>query len=238
MSTVLTRWIARLAVRRSLLKAATARLTAAERGLAWATKNGRASVTERRLAVAELRKLVAKRKADVAFAERVVARHRKGADRPSEEVVRVIADFEGGQSRDGLFHPYWDAYGNVWTIGYGHTGGVSASSRPLTKAQAQALLLSDLTKEYAPHVARVADALGLKLTQNEFDALTSAVYNLGWGVLDKGRTLGDALRSNGLVRRKRAADAFLVYTKDANGHELAGLVRRRKAERALWLGLS
>jgi lysozyme len=155
-----------------------------------------------------------------------------GVRRVSAAGVHLISDFEGGQGRDGLFHAYQDAV-KVWTIGYGHTVGVSAGSRPLTKAQAQQLLRRDLNRVYAPPVRKAAKAIGLKLTQNEFDALVSAVYNLGPGILDRGRTLGDALRSKD---RHRIADAFLVYDKAGTPpRPLAGLTRRRKAEKALFL---
>lgn len=161
----------------------------------------------------------------------------KAGRRVSPAGAHLIADFEGGQSSDGLFHPYQDAV-KVWTIGYGHTAGVSASSKPLTKPQALALLRRDLNRVYAPPVRKLAKALGLKLNQNQFDALVSAVYNLGPGILDRGRTMGDALRTKDI---HRIGDAFLVYDKakrpDGQVIALAGLTRRRKAERALFLKL-
>lgn len=155
---------------------------------------------------------------------------KKSATKVSSRGVKMIASFEGGMSRDGKFHPYKDAVG-VWTIGYGHTAGVRSSSSPLTKAEAEALLKHDLNVKYAPPVAKAAKAAGVTLTQNEFDALVSAVYNLGPGILDRGRSMGDALRAKS---RKKMAAAFPLYVK-AGGKTLPGLVKRRAAERKLFL---
>ncbi|MDQ8046447.1 MAG: lysozyme [Solirubrobacteraceae bacterium] len=139
--------------------------------------------------------------------------------------ARFISQFEGFRAR-----PYHDAVGKP-TIGFGHTEGVTMQSKALTLAKARTLLQSDLTKTYAPPVARLLKAEGIKTTAAEFNALVSAVYNLGPGILDRGRTLGDAIRSKD---RHRIGDAFLVYDK-ADGQTLAGLTRRRHAERTLFL---
>jgi lysozyme len=151
----------------------------------------------------------------------------------SENCAKFIADFEGGQSRDGLFHPYWDSLGGVWTIGYGHTEGVTRNSRPLTKAQALKLLRDDLNKKYAPAVDQQLHAYHVRklLSQNAFDALVSLAYNLGAGILGPSHTIGQALEKHDL---RAAADAFLLYD-HAGGRKVAGLTRRRKAERALFL---
>lgn len=142
--------------------------------------------------------------------------------------AQFIAEFEGGQSPDGLFHPYWDDNGNVWTIGYGHTSGVGRSTKPMTKKQALALLKKDLAKTYGPAI----DALKLPLKRHMYAATVSAVYNLGAGILDEGRSFGTPLRQQ---QWRKAADALLVYVKDANGKVLLGLQRRRGAERDLFL---
>lgn len=135
--------------------------------------------------------------------------------------VELIKEFEGF-----VGHPYRDAVG-VWTIGYGHTKGVGPNSPRLTQTQATALLAKDLDREYAPHVTK----LGVKLTQGQFDALVSIVYNCGPGCIARGTTIGDALRRGNMTA---AANGFLLWTK-AGGRTLAGLVRRRRAERALFL---
>lgn len=80
----------------------------------------------------------------------------------------------------------------------------------------------DLTKS-----EMYVEKTGLKLNQNQFDALVSFTYNCGPGNLLKlvaGRTI------------LQIGDAILKYNK-AGGKVLKGLTRRREAERALFLGL-
>jgi hypothetical protein len=89
----------------------------------------------------------------------------------------------------------------------------------ITQAQADALLMQDLMR----YEAAVIDT-GLKLTQNQFDSLVSFAYNCGAGNLKK------------LVRGRDAqqiADTMLQYNK-SGGNVLAGLTKRRQAERELF----
>lgn len=164
------------------------------------------------------------RKAQVAFADRVLQRHRPAvarATRVSARGAALIAQFEGC-----VLHPYRDAVG-VWTIGYGHTAGVGPGTKPLpSKASALALLREDLDLHYAPPVA----ALPVKLSQNQLDALVSLVYNCGPGCIARGTTIGDALRR---ADWSAASAGFMLWTR-AGGNVLPGLVTRRKKERALF----
>ena len=64
-------------------------------------------------------------------------------------------------------------------------------------------------------------------TQNEFDALASFAFNCGIGNLKK-------LIKYGQRTKSQIADAILLYNK-ANGRVLRGLVRRRNAERELFV---
>jgi lysozyme len=150
----------------------------------------------------------------------------------SKNCAKFIAGFEGGQSKDGLFHPYFDKTGRVWTIGYGHTSGVGPKSRPLTKKQATALLLHDINHAYAPAVNAQLHAYHVRrfLNQNQFDALVSLAYNLGPGILAPTHTIGEKLKARDW---KGVAAAFELYVFSGRV-KLAGLVRRRKAERALF----
>jgi lysozyme len=165
------------------------------------------------------------RKAQVAFAERVLDRHKPTvtrATRVSSTGVELIAQFEGC-----VLHPYQDAVG-VWTIGFGHTSGVGPHTLPLrSRAEALYLLRHDLNAHYAPPVA----ALPCHLTQNQFDAVVSLVFNCGPGCIGPGTTIGAALRRGDTVA---AANGFLLWDK-AGGHTLAGLTYRRQRERALFL---
>lgn len=108
----------------------------------------------------------------------------------------------------------------VWTIGYGHTAGVH-EGMVINQTQAENMLKSDM-KKYEKYVT---DNVKIPLNENQFSALVSFCYNCGVGNL---RTL---------VKNRTAdqiADAILLYNK-ASGKILNGLVRRRKAERYLFL---
>lgn len=146
----------------------------------------------------------------------------------------ALGEFEGGQSSDGLFHPYQDS-GGVWTIGYGHTESVSGRSAPLTLHQAQALLHHDLNTKYAPEVAAYAATYGLGLNQKQFDALVSFCYNLGSGYFARGNNVGDEMAARNYLG---IADAMLAYDHARIGgvlQVLPGLSRRRHWERQLFL---
>lgn len=113
----------------------------------------------------------------------------------------------------------------VWTIGYGHTGDVKEGDR-VTRAEATALLQKDLKR-----FERVVESsIDVSLTQEQFDALVSFTYNLGGGALRKS-TLRRILNQGDY---QGAAEEFLRWVK-AGGKTLKGLVRRRAAERELFL---
>lgn len=106
-----------------------------------------------------------------------------------------------------------------WTIGYGHYGPDVHQGDVITKERATELLQQDLER-----FEQAVENAGM-WSQSEFDALVSFTYNCGAGNLQKltkGRT------------HAQIADAMLLYVK-AGGLTLQGLVRRRKAERELFL---
>jgi len=140
----------------------------------------------------------------------------------SDSGLRLIERFEGFVS-----HPYWDPYGRVWTRGYGETEGIGADSPPISQREAQQRLARLVGERYAPAVRAIEG-----LNQNQFDALCSFVWNVGPGAIGPGTTLGRLLRAR---EWSQAADALLAYV-HAGGQVLQGLVTRRQAERALFMG--
>ena len=134
------------------------------------------------------------------------------------EGIRLIKNYEGCRLTA------YQCSAGVWTIGWGHTGKVDGKAvckgMTITQAKADALVVSDLVV-YENHVKD----LKRSFNQNEFDALVSFTYNCGQGSL---QTLCRN-RSN-----KQIAEALLKYNK-AGGKALAGLTKRRKAERELFL---
>ena len=113
----------------------------------------------------------------------------------------------------------------VWTIGYGHTKNVKQGMK-ITNEHATNLLKDDL-KTYEGYVNKYVK---VKLNQNQFDALVSFTFNCGGGAL-KSSTLLKKLNKGDYTS---AANELLRWNK-ASGKILAGLTRRRKAEKALFL---
>lgn len=122
---------------------------------------------------------------------------------------------------------YRDAAG-VWTIGYGSTRGVKGGMK-ITQEQAEQRLLADVAQAEAVVNRRVT----VSLSQHQFDALVSFVFNVGGGAFCKS-TLLEKLN---LADYAGAANELSRWVK-ANGRVLPGLVKRRAAERALFLSES
>ncbi len=140
------------------------------------------------------------------------------ATKLGQKGLDLIKSFEGLRLK-----AYQDSVG-VWTIGYGHTGGVKPG-QTITKAQAEAFLKSDTG--WAQDAVR--KSVKVPLTQGQFDALTSFTFNLGAG----------ALKSSTLLKKLNAKDyagAQKEFGKwvHAGGQVLQGLVRRRAAEAAMF----
>lgn len=147
----------------------------------------------------------------------------------------LIKEFEGFSGT-----PYCDAVGFP-TIGYGHLIKRGEKFTVLTEAQAEVLLASDVT------LAEYAIELHVKetLSQNEFDALVSFVFNVGPGrpgvkdgfVYLKNGKHSTILNKLNMADFPGAADELLKWDR-AGGKKLPGLTRRRVAERALFLGIN
>lgn len=114
----------------------------------------------------------------------------------------------------------------VWTVGYGSTGPHVAPDTTVSAAEAEALLLLDLQR-FQSAVARLVRA---PLTEGQYDAVVSFTFNLGEGAL-QASTLRAMLNRGEYAG---AADQFGRWVL-AGGVKLPGLVRRRAAERALFL---
>ena len=133
----------------------------------------------------------------------------------------LIKKFEGCKLRA------YKCPAGIWTIGWGATGPGIREGVVWTQAQADERLAQDVEK----FLSGVRAAVKVKASDNEIGALTSFAYNVGL----------EAFRNSTLLRmlnagdRQGAADQFLRWNK-AGGKVLPGLVRRREAERAAFLG--
>ncbi len=136
--------------------------------------------------------------------------------------IALIKEFEGCR-----LEAYQDSVG-VWTIGYGHIK-TARKGMVITQCQADALLVQDV----ADHERFIHLYIYTDLEQHQFDALSSFVFNLGGGAL-RDSTLRKMINSGDI---KSAAPQFDRWNK-AGGKVLAGLVRRRAAERRMFEGLS
>ena len=161
----------------------------------------------------------------------------------SQRAIDLVKSYEGipdGDPATVNIDPYMDPV-NIWTIGWGHAiryGGRFLKGEA-DRAQARALYPDGITIDQAEVLLHadlidtgrdVLAMLAVALNDNEFGALTSFAFNVG----------ANNLRSSTLLKklnaddRAGAADQFTRWVY-ADGKKLPGLVRRRAAERALFL---
>ena len=141
---------------------------------------------------------------------------------------------------------------HIWTIGYGHVLYQEQIKLPMARVEGKEVAMirkemplkpedsrvwskEEIEKLFADDVASFERGVlrlvpGVVGRQGAFDALVSISFNFG---------LGNLQRSTIRMKLNRgewgaAADAFMQWTK-AGGRELPGLVKRRKAERELFL---
>ncbi len=140
--------------------------------------------------------------------------------KPSENGLALIRQFEG------LRLSAYKCPAGVATIGWGATKGVRMG-QTITKDEAERMLRDD-AQRFADHIAALVK---VKLSQHQIDALVSFVYNVGPSAF-AGSTM---LR---LINQGLYADAARQFQRwnKAGGEVLPGLIRRRAAERDLFMG--
>ena len=138
----------------------------------------------------------------------------------SQKGIDLIKTFEGCK----LF-AYRDSVG-IPTIGYGHTKDVKMGMS-ITQKQAEEFLKGDIKP-----VERLLNGMGINYTQNQFDALTSWIFNLGEGNFKK------STMYKNIVARKSDVEITdqMVKWVNAGGRPLLGLKKRRVAEANMFLG--
>jgi len=125
---------------------------------------------------------------------------------------------------EGLELKAYKCPAGVWTIGYGHIKGVSEGDE-ITALTANRMLIEEMV-EYENYIN---NAVKVDLTQNQFDAMVSWVYNLGSGNLNAS-TLLKVLNSGDYA----GVPAQMLRWNKAGGKVLEGLTRRRQAEADLF----
>lgn len=141
-----------------------------------------------------------------------------------DSAAAFAAPFEGFSPR-----PYLDPAG-VWTIGYGSTldkagNKVTANTPDVTEPDALLLMARDMDSA----VAEIERDVKVPLSEHQEVALADFIYNLGAG----------NFRSSTLLKKLNAKDyagAAAEFDKwdHAGGKVLAGLLKRREAERKLF----
>jgi lysozyme len=129
---------------------------------------------------------------------------------------------------EGLYlTAYDDGFGTL-TIGYGHTTAAGLPQvtvgQTITKEEADTILSTDLEKVELI----VTELVHVELTQSMFDALVSFEFNTG---ALRGSTLLKYLNEGNI---HAAADQFLLWD-HAKGRVVEGLLKRREAEKELFL---
>ena len=163
--------------------------------------------------------------------------------------VDLMHQFEGCRNKPYLCPAH------IWTIGYGHVlyqeqirlpmmrpeGKTKADipmirkEMPLRPEDSRVWSKQEIEELFATDVASFERGVlrlvpGVVSRQGSFDALVSISYNFGLGNLQRSTIRMKANRGEW----EAAAEAFMMWTK-GGGKELPGLVRRRKAERVLFL---
>lgn len=138
--------------------------------------------------------------------------------RSSNQAISLISEFEGFSSIKYL------CPAGIPTIGYGHVI-LPGDPEKVTKQEALELLKKDLQSREGQ-----LNKLGLNLTQNQFDALISFIYNVGFGRFLKSTMLKLLRQGN----YELAANEFDRYVYSGS-KILKGLVIRRSKEKSLFL---
>ena len=145
--------------------------------------------------------------------------------RINDATLDLVKRFEGLR-----LDAYKDPVGVV-TIGYGYTNragfgpGVQMGDR-WTEAQAENMLREGLER----FGARIEPMFSRPPNENKFGAFVSLAYNIGTTAFQK----STALRRFNAGDEEGAAEALTWFNK-AGGKTLRGLVRRREAEKELFL---
>lgn len=128
---------------------------------------------------------------------------------------------------EGLRLKAYQDTGGVWTIGYGHTGREVTAGMMISPLEAEVYLRADLRRS----IDAVNAAVTAPIEQRHFDALVDFCFNAGAGNLRR----SSLLQRVNATQMDRAAEQFAVWI-NVNGQPCRGLVRRRAAETAMFLG--
>jgi len=145
----------------------------------------------------------------------------------SKRAYNLIKEFESLQLKS------YRCPAGVWTIGYGNTS-MAKEGMIIDKKTAEEFLQRDIREMERAIESNVRASVLPLLTQNQFDALISFIFNVGVGNFQKS-TLLRKLNEGDI---KQAVDEFMKWTKakiDGEYKDLPGLIKRRTKEREVFL---
>lgn len=148
----------------------------------------------------------------------------------SKDGIELIKKFEGLHKvkDDGMVHAYRCSAGR-WTCGFGATKGVRSGVK-WTKEYCEMRLIEDIEE----HGKELKKYVHVPLSQGQYDALTSFVFNIGAGANFRNSTLLKKL-NQGLY--DDVPEQIMRWNKcriDGKLTPLKGLTRRRSAEAAIF----
>lgn len=155
----------------------------------------------------------------------------------SSHGIALIQNYEG--LRTTAYKPLKNESG--WTIGYGHHGPDVKPGSVCTEQWAYEQLLRDL-RQVEHQLISALNADEIEVTQGQFDALCSLLFNLSGKKTKDGRWLSpiQVLTGYKLWAKMKKGDKYgasleFLDINKAGGVVLPGLTKRRQAEQKLFL---
>ena len=156
------------------------------------------------------------------------------------ELIKHFESLNDGDLRQIGLQPKKDCSG-YYTVGWGHClikpdGRYCLNITDIERYFPEYLTIdelfaAELLKQDLIRYERSIDSLNLKLTQNQYDALVSLTFNIGFGNFSTSSLLK---RIRGIISKPDITECFAMWNKSA-GVTLKGLILRRKAESELYL---
>ncbi len=142
----------------------------------------------------------------------------------SQKIKDLIASFEGFSAK-----AYQPVPGDKWTVGYGST--VVDGSAVMEGDAIDEIHAKEVLETVVDNVARQISSKQIpsNVTQNQFDAVVSLVYNIGYGNFKSSNT------GKMFYGGENISDKFLLWIK-SGGKIYQGLIKRRVKESKIYDG--
>ena len=156
---------------------------------------------------------------------------------PSDNLIKFLKCEEGKPGSN--CQPMLKSYripGDVWTVGFGHTGENVKPNMTINQSKAEQLLQKD-AQTASDCVKRIfsdwkQNNINRTITQSMFDALTSLAFNAGCGSLRGGSSKNDLIDYVKAGKFSDASKRILTFKADKPG--FSGLKIRREKEKNLF----